>query len=124
MARSHRIGQTKTVQVFRLVTRNSYEQELVHSANRKLGLERAMDAGRSTSDAGGAGAGGSGAGGTGATAAGAEAGTNGAVSSSAPRDRGEIERMLRCGAQDISVDDDSAFRQFSEVRHASTRPRV
>ena len=26
-----------------------------------------------------------------------------------------IERMLRCGAQEIALDDDSAFRQFSEA---------
>ena len=32
-----------------------------------------------------------------------------------PRDRAAIERMLRCGAQDIMLDDDSAFRQFSEA---------
>ena len=73
MARCHRIGQTKTVKVFRLVTRNTYEQvgvrvrvrvrlrlrlrvslrarvtrstyeqALVEIANRKLGLERALN---------------------------------------------------------------------------------
>ena len=46
MARSHRIGQSKRVKVFRLVTRNTYESEMVERANRKLGLERAMNADR------------------------------------------------------------------------------
>ena len=32
-----------------------------------------------------------------------------------PRDRAAVERMLRCGAQDIMLDDDSAFRRFSEA---------
>ena len=43
MSRCHRIGQTKVVKVFRLVTRNTYEQALVELANRKLGLERALN---------------------------------------------------------------------------------
>ncbi|KAL1504942.1 hypothetical protein AB1Y20_008709 [Prymnesium parvum] len=101
MARSHRIGQTKTVKVFRLITRNSYEEELVHTANRKLGLERAMSGHIGGDDA--------------------EAN----VSNGAPRDRLEIERMLRCGAQNIALDDDTAFRNFSgadidEILQSST----
>ncbi|KAJ1636623.1 P-loop containing nucleoside triphosphate hydrolase protein, partial [Pavlovales sp. CCMP2436] len=44
MARSHRIGQKKTV--FRLVTRNTYESQMVERANKKLGLERALNADR------------------------------------------------------------------------------
>jgi hypothetical protein len=46
MARSHRIGQTRRVKVFRLVTRNTYEAEMLSRANKKLGLERAMNADR------------------------------------------------------------------------------
>lgn len=46
MARSHRIGQHRKVKVFRLVTRNTYESEMVERANKKLGLERAMNADR------------------------------------------------------------------------------
>ena len=45
MARSHRIGQQKSVKVFRLVARNTYEAELVSTANRKLGLEMAISGG-------------------------------------------------------------------------------
>lgn len=46
MARSHRIGQSRKVKVFRLVTRSTYESEMVERANKKLGLERAMNADR------------------------------------------------------------------------------
>lgn len=95
MARSHRIGQAKTVKVFRLVTRSSYEAELVQTANRKLGLERAFASADAFADA---------------SADGPRSGCKGA-----PQDRKEIERMLRCGAVDIFIDDDTAFRKFSEA---------
>ena len=145
MARSHRIGQQKIVKVFRLVTRNTYdapkfgrfvkaarharahhgallsliryEAELVKAANKKLGLERAFNADQG---AGGAVAGAEEptadeitADGTlidGVGAANGEKSYNGP-----PRDRAAVERMLRCGAQDIMLDDDSAFRRFSEA---------
>ena len=42
MARAHRIGQTKAVQVFRLLTAKTYEMHLFHTASLKLGLERAV----------------------------------------------------------------------------------
>ncbi len=41
-ARCHRIGQTRTVQVYRLVCRNTYEEEIFQRASRKLGLDRAV----------------------------------------------------------------------------------
>ncbi|EER17077.1 chromodomain helicase dna binding protein, putative [Perkinsus marinus ATCC 50983] len=41
-ARCHRIGQTKTVRVYRLLTRNSYEEKLFEIASKKLGLEQAI----------------------------------------------------------------------------------
>ncbi|KAF4669597.1 choline dehydrogenase 7 [Perkinsus chesapeaki] len=41
-ARCHRIGQTKTVRVYRLLTRDSYEQKLFEIASKKLGLEQAI----------------------------------------------------------------------------------
>ena len=113
MARCHRIGQTKTVKVFRLVTRNTYEQvgvrvrvrvrlrlrlrvsvrarvtrstyeqALVEIANRKLGLERAL---------------------------------NGDGAGHEPT-RDEVAQLLRCGAHDIAVDDkdDAAFVSFSQA---------
>ncbi len=41
-ARCHRIGQTKNVQVYRLVTRKTYEWEMFQRAGKKLGFERAL----------------------------------------------------------------------------------
>mmetsp|Transcript_46978 Transcript_46978/g.109578 ORF Transcript_46978/g.109578 Transcript_46978/m.109578 type:complete len:2415 (-) Transcript_46978:291-7535(-) len=41
-ARCHRIGQTKLVRVYKLVTRDTYEMHLFERANQKLGLERAI----------------------------------------------------------------------------------
>ena len=42
IARSHRIGQTKEVQVYRLIARNTYENEMFERASRKLGLGHAI----------------------------------------------------------------------------------
>ncbi|KAF9945234.1 hypothetical protein BGZ70_003953, partial [Mortierella alpina] len=41
-ARCHRIGQTKPVQIYRLVTRNTYEREMFDRASIKLGLDKAV----------------------------------------------------------------------------------
>ena len=41
-ARSHRIGQTKQVKIFRLVTRGTYEEHMFRVASQKLGLEQAV----------------------------------------------------------------------------------
>merc|ERR1712183_560182 len=42
MARAHRIGQTKSVSVYRLLTAKTYEMHMFHSASMKLGLEQAV----------------------------------------------------------------------------------
>jgi hypothetical protein len=42
MARAHRIGQTKSVKIYRLLTAKTYEMHMFHSASLKLGLERAV----------------------------------------------------------------------------------
>lgn len=42
MARCHRIGQTKDVKVYRLVTSRTYEQHMFQKASMKLGLDRAV----------------------------------------------------------------------------------
>ncbi|KAI9176009.1 ATP-dependent DNA helicase Hrp3 [Blastocladiella emersonii ATCC 22665] len=39
MARAHRIGQTKTVHVYRLVSKNTIEEEIIERAKRKMILE-------------------------------------------------------------------------------------
>jgi chromodomain-helicase-DNA-binding protein 7 len=42
MARCHRIGQTKEVKVYRLITKDTYEQSLFETASRKYGLDEAI----------------------------------------------------------------------------------
>merc|ERR1712100_666155 len=42
MARAHRIGQTRAVRVYRLLTAKTYEMHMFHSASMKLGLEKAV----------------------------------------------------------------------------------
>lgn len=42
MARAHRIGQTRSVSVYRLLTAKTYEMHMFHSASLKLGLDRAV----------------------------------------------------------------------------------
>ena len=37
MARVHRIGQTKTVQIYKLCTKGTYENHMLKLANQKLG---------------------------------------------------------------------------------------
>ena len=42
MARAHRIGQQRSVKIYRLLTAKTYEMHMFHSASLKLGLERAV----------------------------------------------------------------------------------
>jgi SNF2 family DNA or RNA helicase len=42
LSRAYRIGQTREVRVFRLVTKNSYEMEMFSRASMKLGLDKAL----------------------------------------------------------------------------------
>lgn len=41
-ARCHRIGQSKSVKIYRLLCRNTYEREMFDKASRKLGLDKAV----------------------------------------------------------------------------------
>jgi SNF2 family DNA or RNA helicase len=41
-ARCHRIGQTKSVKVYRLLTRKSYEMQMFHMSSLKMGLDQAV----------------------------------------------------------------------------------
>lgn len=41
-ARCHRIGQTKSVKVYRLLTRKTYEIHMFHMSSRKMGLDQAV----------------------------------------------------------------------------------
>ncbi|CAM6096803.1 unnamed protein product [Calypogeia fissa] len=51
MARCHRIGQTKDVRIYRLITRNTYEQKLFECSSRKYGLDEAILGNRLGADA-------------------------------------------------------------------------
>jgi SNF2 family DNA or RNA helicase len=42
IARAHRIGQMKSVMVYRLLTKNTYEQAMFRAASVKLGLDYAV----------------------------------------------------------------------------------
>ena len=42
MARVHRIGQTKTVHVYRLITRGTVEERMIQRAEKKLYLDRSV----------------------------------------------------------------------------------
>ena len=89
-ARCHRIGQTKNVSVYRLVTRRTYEEEIFNRANRKLGLERAVNAGINSV---------------------------GASTKDVGPSNEEIERLLRVGAYQLQADDDD--KAASEFERAS-----
>jgi SNF2 family DNA or RNA helicase len=41
-ARCHRIGQTKNVKVYRLLSRKSYEMQMFHMSSLKMGLDQAV----------------------------------------------------------------------------------
>jgi hypothetical protein len=81
------------------VTRNTYESQMVERANKKLGLERALNADRANDGLPGA-------------AGGAAGGARGG----APTDKAEIDLMLKQGAHDIFMDE--------QVRALCVRARV
>lgn len=94
-ARAHRIGQTRTVCIYRLVTRNTYESSMFERASRKMGLEQAVLGG------------GIGKGkrkGKGKGKSNAYEGMSGQVSDE--MDEKEIEKLLRHGAYGQLLDDD------------------
>jgi superfamily II DNA/RNA helicase len=109
-ARAHRIGQTKAVKVYRLLTRKSYEMEMFHAASMKLGLDRAVLAHqRAEGDA---------------TAAAAAAGAAGDKSGGAllkPTKQNlefshtEVEQLLKRGAYDVFRGDDTEGQEFQEA---------
>jgi hypothetical protein len=87
-ARCHRIGQTKEVKVYRLITGKTYEQKMFERASMKLGLDQAvltnMRAGMESSK---------------------NAGQLG---------KKDIDALLKFGAYDIFKDDDEAAKAFVE----------
>ena len=90
MARCHRIGQTKEVKVYRLVTKATYEQSLFETSAKKYGLDEAVLGGGDGAD-GGAGA------------------------KSAKEDAAKINRLLKYGVhgalRDSSGEEAAAFEK-------------
>ena len=84
-ARAHRIGQKSKVNIYRLVTRNTYESEMFMRASKKLGLDHAvltnLELGRGDMDR---------------------------------DDELSIDKILRLGAYGLLEDDDSKSRAFEE----------
>ncbi|KAI1731410.1 chromo (CHRromatin organization MOdifier) domain-containing protein [Ditylenchus destructor] len=83
-ARCHRIGQTKMVKVYRLITSNTYEREMFDKASLKLGLDKAVLQNMGPKD------------------------TNNQLS------RKEVEDLLRKGAYGAVMDEDNEGSKFSE----------
>jgi chromodomain-helicase-DNA-binding protein 7 len=92
MARSHRIGQTRPVRVYRLLTAKTYEMHMFHTASMKLGLDRAVLAhqrqqGEDDSD------------------------SKGTKKSDREVQAKEIDELLKKGAYDVFRDDDDKEAQ-------------
>lgn len=85
-ARCHRIGQSKPVMVYRLITRNSYEQEMFERASKKLGLCTGIMQGFEGKDIGGL----------------------------DKNDASLLDKMLRNGAYGVFKDGDDAAKKFVE----------
>jgi len=92
LARCHRIGQTKKVMVYRLITRKTYEFTMFQRASMKLGLDHAVMTGL-TDVAGG---------------------EDGKKMSKKEQDK-ETERLLKYGAYALADDDDTEAKQFEEA---------
>jgi len=76
-ARCHRIGQTKSVKVYRLLSRKSYEMQMFHMSSLKMGLDQAVLQGIE----------------------------NNSDSASSGMSKDEIEKLLRHGAYEIFTEE-------------------
>ena len=97
MARAHRIGQTRAVRVYRLLTAKTYEMHMFHSASMKLGMERAVLAQQREQG---------------------EEGESGKSKSKTDKEAHakEIDSLLKKGAYDVfKEDDDEEAQKFMET---------
>ncbi|CAN0217051.1 unnamed protein product, partial [Scytosiphon promiscuus] len=112
-ARAHRIGQTKAVMVYRLLSKKTYEMHMFHQASLKLGLDKAVLAhARSEAQQG-------------AEDAAAEEGAapaNSGTGMISTRGTGkldlaaeEIDHLLKRGAYDVFHEDDTEGKDFVEA---------
>eukprot|EP00842_Homolaphlyctis_polyrhiza_P001258 jgi/Hompol1/2132/HPOL_002827-RA len=97
-SRCHRIGQKKSVKIYRLITRNTYEREMFDRASMKLGLDKALLQ-RMDSQSGGDSA-----------FTGFDLGSNGKSSGLSSE---EVEELLKKGAYGAFMDDDVS-KQFCD----------
>lgn len=102
-ARCHRIGQKKSVKIYRLLTSKTYELHMFHQASLKLGLDQAVLGGIRSKEAGGL-----------LTAK----SKGGKLKASGPS-KEEIEHLLKHGAYEIfkeekDGDAEAASKRFSE----------
>ncbi|CAM9966588.1 unnamed protein product, partial [Laminaria digitata] len=110
-ARAHRIGQTKAVMVYRLLSKKTYEMHMFHQASLKLGLDKAVLAhARSEAQQGAE------------EAAEAARGAKGGGGMISTRGTGkldlaaeEIDHLLKRGAYDVFRDDDKEGKDFVEA---------
>ena len=93
-ARCHRIGQTKSVKIYRLLTRNTYEREMFDRAGLKLGLDKAV-LGQKMADF-------------------ESAMQHGVSAAPSAMDRKEVETLLKKGAYGLLMEDDEASVRFCE----------
>lgn len=85
-ARCHRIGQTKPVQIYRLICANTYEKDMFDRAGMKLGLDKAV---MGTHD-------------------------DGSTNKTAELNRKEIEDLLKKGAYGAMLDDEASAKFCEE----------
>lgn len=88
MARCHRIGQTRPVKIYRLITRNTYEAQMFHKSSMKLGLDRAVLHSMSMQA------------------------SNEGESKKQNMSAAEIEKLLKHGAYAVFTEDDDSSAQF------------
>ncbi|KAI9989363.1 hypothetical protein PInf_019641 [Phytophthora infestans] len=91
-ARAHRIGQTHSVKIYRLITRKTYEMHMFHKASLKLGLDKAVLTHMRRENE--------------------EEGGKKRNKSSKAEESKEIDELLKRGAYDVFRDDDNAGEQF------------
>ncbi|KDO30724.1 hypothetical protein SPRG_04626 [Saprolegnia parasitica CBS 223.65] len=90
-ARAHRIGQTHSVKIYRLITRKTYEMHMFHKASLKLGLDRAVLTHMRQEQ---------------------DKETKKPATKSKAQEAQEIDELLKRGAYDVFRDEDDASEQF------------
>ena len=101
-ARCHRIGQKKEVKVYRLISKDTYEESMFERASRKLGLEQAVLSNMNTAAAGGAG-------GAGGAGTGKQRGGRGGESGIG-LSKDEIAQMLKHGVYALYKDEEASAK--------------